>query len=156
MNIKKKWYSENKNKIKAKHREYRRKNRDKILKGKKKYREENREKCYQQYKNWVGNNPEKYKSIQQKYTDIHRDEINKRRLDSYYKNHSENKKKSRKFQAKKREQLHDSYLIQKVKRDTGLDYKTVKSHPEILKTKRMQIKVKRLLKNKNDENTETS
>ena len=62
----KKYYEENREKIREKIREYKKKNREKIRENKKEYREKNREKIREHMREYYENNKEKYKEYYEK------------------------------------------------------------------------------------------
>ena len=58
--------------------------------------------------------------------------------------------------AKTIKNLTDGYVTQVIRQTENLSLETIKDHPELIESKKLQIKFKRLLKNKKDEDTKTS
>lgn len=72
------------------------------------------------------------------------------RLDYAKKYRDENKDlilpKKRAFQKKYREELHPIYVIESIRRYTGLDAKVLRSEPELLEAKKASLTLKRKIK----------
>lgn len=165
---------------------YYKKNAANIYKKTQKWVRENPEKVKEIKAKWARNNPEKVKGIGIKWTNENAEKLKNKRVKRYNENaeriKDENKKRylknpekvkeinakwkntnpekvkegNRKAEKTHRENLTDRYLIQNIKRTIKIPPEIIKEHPELIDNYRMQIKVKRLLKNKKDENSKTS
>lgn len=104
----------------------------------KKWRKENPEKAALAIKKWRKENPEKVKAINnlssKKWNEKHPEAV-------------------RLFTRKYRNDLRDGYVKTLIQNESLLDRRQIPS--ELIEIKKMQIKVKRLIKSKKDEDTET-
>lgn len=103
--------------------------------------------------NWKGNKSDQW-LLQQK-------ENHKKHLKKYFETHKNVRRKSRneynnKYNKNSRDTCSDRYIHIQLQARYGLSKQTLKRHPELTENYRMQIKVKRLLKKKKNENTKTS
>ena len=88
-----------------------------------------------------------------KYSDKIKEKNKKYRLSHPY---GEKQKKSEKKRRKKNsDKLTDRYVINIIRHVKKIKAKTIRQHPEFIENYRQQIKFKRLLKQKKDENTKT-
>lgn len=85
--------------------------------------------------------PEIVKARQLRYKKRHPDRINK---------------KNRRRYKRHMEALTDRYVIHIISHTKGIPEKTIRKYPELIESYRQQIKLKRLLKQKKNENNETS
>jgi hypothetical protein len=92
-------------------------------------------------RSYCGNNRQYNKEWQKKYREKHKE---------YYKD------LQLKSNIERTDKLTDTYIVQNIHYAYGLDYKTIRQHPELIESYRQQIKIKRLLKQKKDENIKTS
>jgi hypothetical protein len=139
---------------------YRKNNRERYLARARKYnfdhREENSIKNKIRRDKVKKENPEKI--IQKRHIDyIKTREISLRQSKIYALSHPEMYRlASKKYHNKVKEELGDEYVIAIFKPASGLRITTIKNNPELIEKWRQQIKIKRLLKQKKNENTETS
>jgi len=87
-----------------------------------------------------------------KYRKENKELMASRRKMSYSKNIDKIKIKTKEY----RKQLPDYYIVQKIQASTKLNPKTIRLYPDLIKSYRQQIKMKRLLKQKKNESNETS
>ena len=106
-------------------------------------------------KKWRAKNPEKIrqenlraKSRTDKWREDNKEELKIRK--SEYRKRPESKQKknawSRADGRKKISELSDTYVIQKIRRGTGIKCETIRQYPELIETKRLIIQTKRLCK----------
>lgn len=96
-------------------------------------------KFYHQRRKWIENNREKYKEM-----------CNKSSISLKH------KLQKRKCSKKAIDSLLDSYIIERLHDIIKIDFKVIKQYPELIENYRQQMRVKRLLKSRKDENIKTS
>ena len=121
-------------------------------------------------KKWRIENPERYKYNQDKYRIENEAELKEKKSIYQKENWNDRKKYHKEWSNKNykhvrsyckkqlsvgRTNLHDWYLRFIIKQNSGLTDETIKNHPELIENKRLGIKIKRILKQKKYENTET-
>ena len=105
---------------------------------------------------WIARNPEKFAKHQKKYRIVHKEEIKERRDRKYHQDYQrDNKDKishQHKANSKKyRDELADIYIIRTLTQKTGITTKDIRQHPSFIETKRLQLLIRREIKNQNHE-----
>jgi hypothetical protein len=127
----------NKEKLSIQQKKWYEENRDIILQKAKIYGERNKERRTKNKKEWDSKNKEKRKKDRRMWSEINKDKvIEQQRIE--------------------RDELKDIYVIRGIHSFTGMKFKIIRQHPELIESWRQQIKVKRLLKQKKNENISTS
>ena len=130
---KKEYYIKNKEHVK----EYQIKNKDEIKNRKKEYHLKNKEYFKEHRKKYRIKNKEYIKEYNKEYM-------------------IKNKEYIKEYGKKIRDDLNESYILARIRSNTGLSIKTAKQHPELIENFRQQILIKRLIKSKKNENIKTS
>jgi hypothetical protein len=142
------WRHENAEIIKERAAKYRQENAEIIKERKAKYRQENAEIIKERKaKYWAENGP-KFKEDRKKYRSENSQKIKEQKRRDI--------NKFRQTKALWHIRLHDRYIVSLIKKQFGLSEETIKEHPELIESYRMQLKMKRFLKHKKDEDTKTS
>lgn len=115
--------------------------------------EEKINKAKEYHSNDYKNHKKKRLSAAKKWANENKDIVSKIRRKNYWKNPRKSRISNLEKQKMYAKELKDCYVKNKLAREFNYKQKDVPS--ELIEIKRMQIKVKRLLKIKNDENTET-
>jgi len=134
------YYDKHKDRIFEYHRKYYENNKEKVNGYSKKYYQNNIKYIKKRTKEYRENNKEYYKEIGEKWR-----ENNKEHISDYNKRYRQNKRST----------IPDVYIRILLNRQYGLHAKILKQHPELIENYRQQIKIKRLLKQKKNENNET-
>lgn len=114
-------------------------NRDKLVKEKRERRERNKQKYIEIDRKWNEANRDKRRNQIYKYREKYPDRI---------------KKTAKKNRDKDAKEISDTYVKKIINRNYDIKYKTIPK--ELIESYRKQIEIKRLLKIKKHENTETS
>jgi len=154
--IKAEKYRINSEKIKKIANEYRKNNPEKVKKLKHRYYENNKEIIKKRSKKWLEDHPEMKTEKSRRYDSKYPERVKEKTSRMYKKHRVKLIEKAIKEGRKAREELKDTYIIKRIKADYNLATETIKNNPELIESKKLSIKIKRLLKHKKDENTEPS
>ena len=142
------WAKENYERKQASLNKWRKENSEKTKTQSEKWRKENP----MIVNRWRKENPEKNKENRNKWTKENSKRINELKI----KWRKENPEKVISHYKKPIANLGDSYIKALLKNTDGLSNEIINNHPELIESKRMQMKFKRLIKHKKDEGTKTS
>lgn len=126
---------------------YRVKNRNNLIEKEKQWRDSNPEKLRRYEKKWKQLNPEKLKIKQQKFRKKYRQKLRIKSANRRNKNLSKHRKMSREYHVKIAKNLNDVYIKRLITKRSSLKPDDITE--DLIKTKRLIIKLKRELKNGN-------